>query len=511
MACVVALVFALLLFVSCHVYAASNPAPSGSLGDGQVPVVVGTQYSLTFHGHSAGPGGAGAVCSSIAGQEPVTDQLWQGQQYHQQPQGGTYVSNGSQICLIFIPYLPNENTSGDGAANKVLYTLTEAPSTEDMCDANLSTVATNGAGQHFCQCTTGHSTGGVCTSPASTTPKTDAQCKAQFGQSSGDAVTKFDWKGGTTACYGGCVSTPSSMYGSGSSQWATGPWTTVGASCDGKGAGGNGQATTGQPTPPGVDADPAATACVAPTACAGSVNGTTVCVACTSTSSNQTTVKSSTSPDGQTTTDGDVTTKQTTDNGDGTVTTTTKTTHQDGSVDTRQVTGPKTGAGSSSSAASGVAPGSGFCDQNPTVSICQKTTFGGSCSSTFTCNGDAVQCAIGQEQHQRDCMLFQPETQGGTLGADAGVGNQARTDGDVPNWSPSHPSNAITTNLSWQSQIDQTNPIASACPQDRGIQVFGNTSVTLPFSQECGSLQLLGKLLVGLTGLACLFIVFGGN
>lgn len=52
-----------------------------------------------------------------------------------------------------------------------------------------------------------------------------------------------------------------------------------------------------------------------------------------------------------------------------------------------------------------------YCSKNKTAGACKdekgeeegKGKFGGSCSAGFTCEGDALQCAIAKEQHKRNC------------------------------------------------------------------------------------------------------------
>jgi hypothetical protein len=458
---------------------------------------------------------AGA-CSSLAsklgtrhvswGDGPGDPPQWKGGQTDEQMQGHVGAdADGTPNCTLWIPYPPGANGNGGSFGGENVQARPNYGSSVGLgCDDTLATMGADAQGNAVCNCKSGHSNAGICTS----TQKSDQQCKSDFGRQSGDGSTKFAWSGGTTACWGGCVSTPSSMYGSGGNQWAVGPWTTVGGSCDGNGAGGNGQQPSdGKPTPAGVNEDPNASQCKAPTACWGTVNGTGVCVACSSSGSEQTTVKESTSPDGTTTTPGDVTTKQTTDNGDGSTTTTTRTTHPDGSVDTRQTTGPKS-AGSSSTAASGASPGGGFCDQNPTVSICQKTSFGGSCSATFTCDGDAVQCAIAKEQHMRNCSFYDPASQGGDAANDVSRLQTARGDGDVPSWSPAAAANQSSTQLDFASGISQDHPWSTGCVSDQSLTLAGLGTVVMPWSTFCSSWQLIGKLVIAVTFLACLGIVF---
>lgn len=121
-----------------------------------------------------------------------------------------------------------------------------------------------------------------------------------------------------------------------------------------------------------------------------------------------------------------------------------------------------------------------------------------------------MQCAIAQDQHQRNCELFEPSTQGGDLADEAARGAQAKADGDNPSWSPANAANVASTAIDFSTQIDQTNPFDSSCPVDQVLALGGQFgSVTLPFSTWCGSLQLIGKLVLGVCLLAAAFITFG--
>jgi hypothetical protein len=54
----------------------------------------------------------------------------------------------------------------------------------------------------------------------------------------------------------------------------------------------------------------------------------------------------------------------------------------------------------------GAGQGSDFCRLNPDHAMCRTSRWGGACAAGFTCDGDAVQCAIAREQHIRNCELL---------------------------------------------------------------------------------------------------------
>ena len=478
----------------------------GSACADQVPGDVVPGQILPFYtmvrgdGFSAGPAPAGAVC-----------QAWSA--HIQAAQPTDYYGNS----LSWSPSVNGSTCVVSSAAETVSAPMSYVGD-QLSCTTPDSSPGQGGA-SGTCYCNTGKTlisnacVPGVNHTPA--TPKTDQQCQSQLGQvvPGTGGSTRYDMPAGQhTLCYGGCVVQPTYVNGSGADTYAVGPMVTIGGSCDGVGNGGNGQPPpSGKPTPGAATADPAATSC-APQ-CPGQVNGQTICVPCgTSTQNGVSTSSSSSGEPGAAPTPGDVTTTSQTDNGDGTTTKSTTTTHPDGSSDTKIVIGPTKAGGTtgSSSAASGAGQGTGLCDQYPALSICKTSTFAGSCGGTFACSGDAIQCAIAQEQHARACQFFDPASQGGQVATDAQTLATARTDGDVPSWSPAHPSNAVVTQGDFATQIDQTNPYGGTCPADKVISLDSGSSVTIPLSNWCGPMQMLGRLVVAVSLLAAAFIVFKG-
>jgi hypothetical protein len=51
-------------------------------------------------------------------------------------------------------------------------------------------------------------------------------------------------------------------------------------------------------------------------------------------------------------------------------------------------------------------PKESFCQENPGLAICKEGKWGGSCDAGFTCDGDAIQCAMARKQHESACKLF---------------------------------------------------------------------------------------------------------
>lgn len=143
-----------------------------------------------------------------------------------------------------------------------------------------------------------------------------------------------------------------------------------------------------------------------------------------------------------------------------------------------------------------------FCKQNPDAPQCKKSNWGGSCGS-FTCDGDAIQCAIAREQHQRNCKLFDEKT--------SHPAYQAAVDGTDEQSADKLKAKAE------QITVDKTfNQAgfgwAKGCPPDPEIALgFVQQSFTIPFSRICGPLEALSLAGVGITLLGCLVWVIGGK
>ncbi len=120
-----------------------------------------------------------------------------------------------------------------------------------------------------------------------------------------------------------------------------------------------------------------------------------------------------------------------------------------------------------------------------------------------------MQCAIAQEQHQRACTFFQPESQvGSAIAGEAGSYDTAKSDGNVPTWSPSHPGNVTSTDVDLSKSLDSSQVWISSCPADRVFAAPMGLVVTFPISQVCAPLQLAGNALLGVCFFIAAFIVF---
>lgn len=230
-----------------------------------------------------------------------------------------------------------------------------------------------------------------------------------------------------------------------------------------------------------------------PGTCPGEVNGVTVYVPCDSTSTKTpttTTDSSTTNSDGSSST-GSKTDTTSTDCSGGSCTTTTTSTDSDG----KSTSTTKTESQDS------------FCKSNPAAAICKEVTdskFGGSCSGGFTCDGDAVQCAIAQEQYKRNCTFLEVDNNTSSdynkavAGTDGFSTTQMKQDAQQVNVG-----SFDSTGLGW-SRVCPTNPIIP-------LSFVSGGQLEIPFSRLCGVLGLLAQAGVGCTLLGSLVWVVGSK
>lgn len=137
---------------------------------------------------------------------------------------------------------------------------------------------------------------------------------------------------------------------------------------------------------------------------------------------------------------------------------------------------------------------------NSSAEACQgsedSSSFGGSCAAGFSCDGDAVQCAMAKEQHTKNCQLFE-----GT--------SPERSLYEAAKSSTTAGFNSSTTAIT-PGSFDTTNALgAGSCIADLNVVVWGST-IELPFSQVCDSLQYLRAVLLAVSFLIALRIVTRG-
>lgn len=213
----------------------------------------------------------------------------------------------------------------------------------------------------------------------------------------------------------------------------------------------------------------------------------------------------------------------TTTNPDGSTTTTTtqgQTSCTGASCTTTTTTTTTTGGGTpSTTTTSTTTTRNEFCRKNPTDPVCtgsatggvvggggngddEASSFGGSCGA-WTCEGDAIQCAIAREQHQRNCKLF--DEQPDSVYAAAADGSDGINADKLKSEAQQVSVGSFdSAGFGW----------GSSCPADPSIPLnFGGRSAefSIPFSRICGPLGILSMAGVGITLLGSMVWVLGGR
>lgn len=255
-----------------------------------------------------------------------------------------------------------------------------------------------------------------------------------------------------------------------------------------------GQTCSGSVSQPSVtQASDTAASCAKQGLTSGTINGKVSCV----TPGSTTTVKSaSSSASGVSTSASGVQSSTGTTSG----TSTSTTTCQGSKCTTTTTTTSSNPDGSSGTGTSTKTQDKGdFCKENPKDTQCGNGgSFGGACGA-FTCDGDAVQCAIAKEQYQRNCRLFDDQTDLSQAGNDIADG-QTQPSG--------HPGSSPDVRA-WNSSFDTTNAFGNSCPSDFAFNALGH-SVNVPISGACDVLRVMGYAALAFTYLAAAKLVFGG-
>lgn len=137
------------------------------------------------------------------------------------------------------------------------------------------------------------------------------------------------------------------------------------------------------------------------------------------------------------------------------------------------------------------------CKEQPDLAMCKesKGQFSGSCSANFRCDGDVLQCAALQEQHKRNCTMFDIE-------------NDMSRFFDADAKKPQE--NVLTANgteIDLKGHITVDSIIGNGqCPADVPLQVFGKT-VVFKLSEFCRYFNAMGMLLFLSTCATCLRIL----
>jgi hypothetical protein len=142
----------------------------------------------------------------------------------------------------------------------------------------------------------------------------------------------------------------------------------------------------------------------------------------------------------------------------------------------------------------------GFCQENPNSPICKSSAWGGACSA-FTCDGDAIQCAIAREIHQNNCNLYSGHS-GGVTTADAGATFTSLSDGLLTG-----------TGRMGTQEIDASTAFALT---ERGVGLSSLSDwtvhgITIPLSQMNTPLSYLGYIVLIFCTLWGAQIMFAGR
>ena len=175
-------------------------------------------------------------------------------------------------------------------------------------------------------------------------------------------------------------------------------------------------------------------------------------------------------------------------------------------------TGP--GSETLSGSSQGTTTVKAFCEKHPADPACKITsdkekeskdsTFGGGCSGpggSFSCSGDAATCAIAKAVNEAKCITdwFFDDTsaRAQSLGEDT-IG------GGRPADHPYNNKQSISAGM-----FDKTNNWGQSCPVDFSIN-SGPIHFTIPVSEWCDVLAVMGYAMVAITLLASARFVFGG-
>lgn len=149
-----------------------------------------------------------------------------------------------------------------------------------------------------------------------------------------------------------------------------------------------------------------------------------------------------------------------------------------------------------------------FCAENPKSPLCIVNKWGGgSCASgNFSCDGDAIMCAVAREQHLNNCKiskLFESDNDSASLFNKATAG----TDEFSPDKMKSQ-AQQITVSSFDQSGFGWSH----SCPADPSFNLpFAHAEFSIPFSKICPLLAILSNVGVGITLLGSLVWVLGGR
>lgn len=224
-----------------------------------------------------------------------------------------------------------------------------------------------------------------------------------------------------------------------------------------------------------------------PGTCPGTVNGQSVCVPCdksketgtgTKTESSSTTASGASTPGASSTSSESTSTRTECSNGSCTTS------------ETTTVTGPN--GDKTEKTTNTTEPQSDYCTRNPKADVCKGTesSWGGSCESGFTCDGDAVQCAQARASYELRCKITETDSEV------IGKYNALKAEG------------LEGLHLPAMNITPPTPEAFGACPiQDVTIDL-GFGPMPFPLSYVCPYLEVIHRVVTSFGALFWLLIVF---
>lgn len=210
----------------------------------------------------------------------------------------------------------------------------------------------------------------------------------------------------------------------------------------------------------------------------------------------------------------ETTTTDIVDNGDGTTTETQVTTNSNTGVITTTVIDTTTATGESTTTTTVTNDNSNFnyqsenqsdfCANNPNATICQTNQVSNtSCGTTPTCSGDAIQCAILIQAHEKNCEGENFVDAAVTTAQENAILSGVGGDNDLDTF-------AAGTEVDLSDPLSGYVPnITAACPPD----ILINTTrgqITVPMSYFCDLTDLLRPIVLILAYITAAMIFYNG-
>lgn len=160
--------------------------------------------------------------------------------------------------------------------------------------------------------------------------------------------------------------------------------------------------------------------------------------------------------------------------------------------------------GAQTGSTTGTTSKDGLCQSNPSNAQCGDGDglWAGTCESGFTCEGDAVQCAISRELHNRQCQLYRDDKGDATRFDDAATGADGKSAQALKDAAAAGATSVGVFNTAGYGW-------SRSCPADPHIPLtwVSGGELVIPFSRICGPLGLLAAGAVAMNLLGCMVFV----